>query len=239
MVRRTYRLMEFDFDKVRGYYHGDPIRIVMHRNGNPGVETVPTLRYGNNSKTFSIHSFADDEVCWDGIAPTMHAYHVTATAAAKAMGYPTMQVNRPLWRRRGDVRAIGIECEDEGTDEHYWLSQATRITALNRAADYLIQFPNINPVKDVHEHAMLDPVRRRLDLGNALNMIDFRLDLVDVLSGDTPWRTTGKIATGARAPAAWQDEVLTGHEEALAKLRALHRYTVAGFKEIEALLEAV
>jgi hypothetical protein len=225
-MRHVYQVEPFPFSNLPGYDHGDPIRIVIHRNGNPGAKALPTLNWGNINKKYSIHSFIGETVAYDGILPTKHAYHVLETRKAKEMGYPTHQVGwRRVWKQRGDIRAIGIETEDEGTKATYWLSHDTRITLLLRTADYIRQFPAIDPMRDIHEHAMLDPWTRSLDLGNALNMIDFRLDLEDELANEKPWRTVGRVATGRRAPESWKDDVLDDHAEALAELRAIQEST--------------
>ena len=56
-------------------------------------------------------------------------------------------------------------------------------------------------------------------------MVDFRLDLEELLDGETPWRTVGRVATGRRAPDSWRDDVPDDHTEALAEVRAIQERT--------------
>jgi broad specificity phosphatase PhoE len=110
-----------------------------------------------------------------------------------------------MWAPRGDIRAIGVETVElagpgaPGVDQAYHLTQETRITLLLRVADYLRQFPSIDPFTQVHSHAELDPWTRPNDPGDALNIGDFRDDLRDLLDGCEPWRTVGSVATAQRA----------------------------------------
>ena len=204
-MRLSYRTESYAFDgTLPGYDHGEPIRIVIHRQGNPGARALASLAWGDREDRYTIHSYIDrDGVAIDALPPTTHAYHVREFRKALEMGVPVRQVGWRKWAlsRRGDVQTIGIETVDLGSADAYYLSQETRITLLLRTADYIREFPAIDPMMHVHEHAQLDPWTRAHDLGDALNMIDFRLDLEDVLAGEEPWRTVGELATGARAPA--------------------------------------
>jgi LysM repeat protein len=150
---------------------------------------------------FTIHSYVDDGVCFDAISPGRHAFHVREPRTAAAKGFRTTGQHGT----RGDYDTIGIEAEDENPTsgdllpgQAYGLSQETRITLLLRVRDYLRDFPYLTP-EDVSEHATWDQWTRPHDLGDALNVLDFRDDLHDLRAGRTPWRTVGKHANGTRA----------------------------------------
>lgn len=204
-MRMTYTRVPFDFERAETIEQV-PMRIVMHRQGNPGAEGENGLAWGKRTGAFTIHGYVDDEVCFDAIPPTRHAFHVLASRLAHQSGFKANGV----YGWRGDYETIGIECEDESPEsgdlapgQAYGLSQATRITALLRVRDYLLEFPHLTP-DDVYEHADFDKVTRAHDLGDALNMADFRDDLRDLLAGRAPWRTVQRHATGARAPLTWK-----------------------------------
>ncbi len=205
-MRRTYEVERFDFTNLPGHEHGDPQRVVVHRQGNPGARARASLAWGNEFKTYSIHSYVEDTVCIDAVPPERHAYHVREHRKAAEFGCPTRHVGwRRVWGPRGDIRAIGVETVElagpgaPGVDQAYHLTQETRITLLLRVADYLRQFPSIEPLAQVHSHAELDPWTRLHDPGDALNIDDFRDDLRDLLDGREPWRTVGPVATAQRA----------------------------------------
>jgi hypothetical protein len=170
-----------------------PRRVILHRQGNPGAKALNSLNWGNNEGAFSIHSYIGDHVCYDAVPANRQAFHVNA---------------RDPQGVRWDMNAIGIETEDVKDPAHlapgqtYALTQETRITLLLRTAEYL-RAHGLAP-SAVDEHATYDPVNRPEDLGNALNVPDFRADLTDFLAGREPWRTVQRFATGAPAPASWQ-----------------------------------
>lgn len=203
-MRTTYEKRQFDFEQPLTAPQ-DPKRIIVHRQGNPGVEGESGIAWGKRTGAFTIHSYIDDGVCYDAIAPTRHAFHVKESSVAAARGFRATGAYGP----RGDYDTIGIETEDESPTsaalapgQAYGLSQETRITLLLRTADYLRAW-NLTPA-DVDEHATWDPVQRPDDLGDAFNIPDFRDDLTDYLAGRTPWRTVGQFARGTRAPASWK-----------------------------------
>lgn len=210
-MRMTYERVPFDFGRAATVLQ-IPRRIVIHRQGNPGVEGENGLAWGKRTGSFTIHSYVDDGVCFDAIPPNRHAFHVLQASVAAEKGF---MVDGP-YGKRGDYESIGIESEDETPEsadlapgQAYGLSQATRITLLLRVADYLRQYPHLTP-DDVYEHADFDPWTRAQDLGDALNLSDFRDDLRDLLAGRVPWRTVGRWATGARAKAEAKPKEASG-----------------------------
>jgi hypothetical protein len=56
------------------------------------------------------------------------------------------------------------------------------------------------PELAIVEHGDLDPWQRANDVGDALNLADFRADLRDMREGRAPWRTVDVLATGQRHP---------------------------------------
>ncbi len=118
---------------------------------------------------------------------------------------------------RGDYDCLGIETEDENTysatlaqGQSYGLSQDTRITLVLKVAEWCMTFSidpqgkNYKNAYLIDEHASYDPKNRSTDLGDALHVPDFRLDVADCLAGREPWRTVGVFATGAQAPESWK-----------------------------------
>ena len=197
-MRQPYETRLFDFEASPAAQV--PRRIILHRQGNPGVEGENGLAWGKRTGAFTIHSYIDDAVCFDAIAPLRHAFHVKEASVAAARGFRTAGAYGP----RGDYDSIGIETEDENAQstalapgQAYGLSQETRVTLLLRVAAYLRQFPPLTP-DDVTEHADWDRWQRPEDLGDALNIPDFRDDLRDLLAGREPWRTVGAFARGGR-----------------------------------------
>lgn len=168
-----------------------PNKIILHRQGNPGVEGKSGIEWGNRTGAFSIHRYIDDTVAFEGVPLTNRAFHTKYADGSRA-----------------DIQAIGIETEDESPQsatlapgQKYGLSQDTRITLL------LVVTKDILPVYPgllIYEHADFDSVYRAEDLGDALNLLDFRADVADVLAGREPWRTVGPFATGKRAPIEWK-----------------------------------
>ena len=194
-MRNTYVTKTFAFNNpsLAPIKFGKPNRIILHRQGNPGAKAPNSLNWGNNTAAFSIHSYIERDTSYDAVNPEYTAYHVKQWVKASEMGYPTVFSGLV----RGDFGAIGIETVDEGTTGAYYLHQETRITLLLRVAAYMRAYPHLT-VGTVYEHADFDPWDRPDDLGNALNILDFRDDLSDLLSGKEPWRTVGPIANGYR-----------------------------------------
>lgn len=200
-MRMSYETRKFTCDNpvLKGeVWPEPPNRIILHRQGNPGAKALNALTWGNRTGAFSIHSYIEDGVCYDAVEANVQAFHVKETKWARAWGFPTPH-------GRGDYRAYGIETVDVtggAPDQQYSLSQDTRITLLLVVRDVCQQF-NISP-ENVFEHADFDPVTRSEDLGDALNVTDFRADLVDLMAGREPWRTVGRFATGKMAPDSWK-----------------------------------
>jgi N-acetylmuramoyl-L-alanine amidase CwlA len=195
-MRTTYETRPFDFTVTTAQ---QPRRVILHRQDNPGAKALAALEWGKRTDSFSIHSYIGDKVCYDAVSPFRHAFHVLESRVAQEKGW---RVYGP-YGYRGDYDSIGVECEDVlggAPGQAYSLTQETRITLLLRVAAY-IKAHNLTP-ENVWEHADLDPYARKDDLGDALNILDFRLDLHDYLAGRTPWRTVGKYARGTRAVAA-------------------------------------
>lgn len=193
-MRSTYAVRPFTFT------HPDlptntpqiPSRIILHRQGNPGATAINSLMWGNNTGTYTIHSYADGVTCYEAVGPTHHAFHVKEYAHT-----PNKFRTYGVYGSRGDYGSIGIESVDILKDGKPALSQETRVTLVLRVANYIRQFPTIS-TSNIYEHADLDPVNRADDLGDTLNLPDFRLDVEDVLSGRTPYRTVGVTANGSR-----------------------------------------
>lgn len=200
-MRQTYETRKFTFDNpvLKGeVWPSGPTHIILHRQGNPGAKALNALQWGNRTGTFSIHCYIEDEVCYEAVEANVQAFHVKETKWARAWGFPTPN-------GRGDYLAYGIETVDipgGAPGQEYSLSQDTRITLLLAVRDVCQQF-NIHP-DNVFEHADFDPVTRSEDLGDALNLQDFRQDLIDLMEGREPWRTVGEFATGTRAPNDWK-----------------------------------
>jgi hypothetical protein len=167
-----------------------PTKLILHRQGNPGAEGKNGMAWGNDTSSFSIHYYVDDTVCFVGVPENRQAYHTKDSNG-----------------QRADLGAIGIETEDESPasaslapGQTYGLSQDTRITLVLVVCD-IFRHRGTLPV---FEHADFDNVNRKEDLGNALYLPDFRLDVEDALAGREPWRTVGVFATGAPAPDSWK-----------------------------------
>lgn len=175
-------------------------KIVVHRQGNPGVEGENGMEWGRRTGTFSIHYYVDDGMVLTGIPGNRHAFHVKESRKAAEYGLPPTGEYGP----RGDYNTIGVECEDESTSsddlapgQTYGLSRETRITLVHLLADIIRDYPWLG-TDDIIEHANLDPWTRPEDLGNALNILDLRADVADVIARREPWRTVGRYATGQR-----------------------------------------
>lgn len=194
-MRNNYETIRYDFSNWFLTVTQVPDRIVIHRQGNPGATALHALNWGNSTKAFTIHSYIGGKRCYDAIDPRRHAFHVKEYRRAATLGF----ASNGQYGRRGDYNSIGIEAEDVrggAPGQAYSLTQDTRITLVLRVAAYCREF-NISPMR-IYEHADLDPWTRSEDLGDALNVGDFRQDVADVLAGRTPWRTVGVHATGAR-----------------------------------------
>ena len=231
-MRTTFERRTFDFGIPRPPEHvsGVPRRIILHRQGNPGAEGANGIQWGRSTGAFTIHRYIDDGLVFEAIPLECHALHVKEARVAKAKAFRTAGPFYP--GERGDYDSIGIETEDEkggAPGQAYSLSQETRITLLLVVDEILKRFPRLTP-DDVTEHADWDPWQRPDDLGDALNLLDFRDDLRDYAAGRTPWRTVGQYATSVRAPQSWKPAAPTLHERVRAEMQ---RHNAA----VDALLE--
>lgn len=179
-----------------------PDRVIIHRQGNPGARAGNALHW-MATQGLSIHEYVDtDGVCYHAQHWDQHAKHCLEARKAEAFG---LDVRTPWGEKRGDWRAVGVETTDiaEGAPgQPYSLPQETRITLVYRVAD-ICRIANI-PVERIYEHADFDPWQRAEDLGEALNVPDFREDVRDRMEGREPWRTVQQFATGAPAPESWK-----------------------------------
>lgn len=174
-----------------------PTQIVVHRQGNPGVEGEAGIRWMARTGAASIHYYVDDDTVWSGVPEDRHAFHVAESR--RVSGRPTWG----LHGLRGDYNTIGVECEDEdrasgdlAPGQRYGLSQETRISLVVLLAT-LCYRRGLKPDVIIF-HSTLDPWTRPEDPGNALNLEDLRADVAYMLADETPWRTVGRWATGAR-----------------------------------------
>lgn len=177
-------------------------KVVWHRQGNPGAEGENGINWMARTGVASIHAYVDDGKVFEGVPWDRHAFHVLEHRKAANFGLRT----NGDYGVRGDYDTFGVELEDESPSstelapgQAYGLSQETRITAVLLGADILRWFPGLT-VTDFIEHADLDPFTRPEDVGDALYMPDFRLDVLDAFEGRTPWRTVGKYARGTANP---------------------------------------
>ena len=198
-----------------GWDHGAPVAACVHRQGNPGASALDAIRWGASSGSFSIHWYVDGVRAYACVPETQHAYHVLEWRVADAAGrrvYPSkFAAITPQWatapvngqyagssKPRGDIGVIGVETVDrKRADGTIYLDQDTRVTLLllladiqRRAAQRAKRYIN-DLIFPVYSHAMLDPWTRADDPGQALYMLDFRADLLDLIVGREPWRTVG------------------------------------------------
>lgn len=207
-MRNTFREEHFTFTNpsLQGWGHGQPDRIIVHRQGNPGAHARDALAWGNREGTFTIHTYIEDDLVFHCVPLNRHAFHAASGSAAqaKAWGYPHLT---PGGSPRGDIRAVGIETVDVpggGPGQAYSLSQETRITLVLVLARQCLEL-GLDPLNGhtIEEHAGYDPVTRSEDLGDALHIPDLRLDVADFMAGRTPWRTVQQFAFGRPAPESW------------------------------------
>lgn len=204
----------------KGYDHGAPVGGVVHRQGNPGAPALNAIRWGADTGAFSIHWYVDGLRAYSCVPENQHANHVLEWRVADAVGrrvYPgKFAAITPQWlsapvngqysgfsKPRGDVGLIGIETVDHRrADGSIYLDQDTRITTLLLCRDITRRaaLRSKRLIKDLifpwYSHAQLDPWTRPDDPGQALYMIDFQADLLDLIVGREPWRTTGKEYDG-------------------------------------------
>lgn len=178
-----------------------PTKIVIHRQGNPGVEGVNGINWMARTGAASIHYYLDDARCYVGIPENRHAFHVLESREAWRFGLP----QNGAYGARGDYNTIGIECEDESPTsdalapgQTYGISQETRITLVYKLPE-IIRRRNLT-VMDIIRHQDLDPWTRPTDPGDSINLADLRKDVQDVLDGKPPWRVVGEFATGEPMP---------------------------------------
>lgn len=178
-----------------------PKQIVVHRQGNPGVEGQSGIKWMARTGLASIHYYIDDDIVYSGVPTDRHAFHVLEPRKV------TGRITYGPHGRRGDYDTIGIECEDESPasadlapGQKYGLSQDTRVSLVVLLATLMWQSDGRLTPADIVFHSTLDPWTRPEDLGDALNLDDLRLDVKDLLDSRTPYRTVGRHARGERRP---------------------------------------
>ncbi len=191
-MRNDYRTVDFTFTNLPGWPTGDPTRGVLHTDGNPRPHTaLNALRWGDRERAFSSHYYVEGKTVYRAIAEDHQAFHVLEPRIAEQEAYPVTWPG--LAKKRGDIRAIGIEhvMNRDGS----W-SQATRITSVLLGADITRRHPKI----DWSEHARWDPWTRPHDVGDALYIPDWIADVRDLIAGRTPYRVVGPTASGTPHP---------------------------------------
>lgn len=185
-----------------------PTKVVVHRQGNPGVDGVNGIQWMARTGAASIHWYLDDARAYYGIPENRHAFHVLESREAWKFGLPSSG----SYGNRGDYNTIGIECEDESPTsddlapgQTYGISQETRITLVYLLSD-ILQRNNLG-VMDIIRHQDLDQWTRPTDPGDAINISDLRKDVQDVINGKTPWRVVDKYATGDPKPEPVMDNL--------------------------------
>lgn len=208
-MRRTYRAEGFTFQNpgLQGWARGNPTRIIIHRQGNPGAHARAALKWGDSVGAFSIHDYIEDDLIIHAVDYKVHAYHANVGSAdqAEVWGYPVLT---PYGARRGDIDAIGIETCDingGGPGQTYSLSQETRISLVIKLAELCVKF-GLDPRKGhtIEEHGGYGDPTRVLDLGDAIYVPDVREDVADLIAGREPWRTVQQFAYGRPAPESWR-----------------------------------
>ena len=197
-MRDTYVTQHFEFTNIRSRITQPINRICLHRNGNPGALAINTLNWGNREQAFNIHAMVENNIVYEAIAPGELAYHIREWRLAAEKGFV---VDVPgLSQKRGDYGCLGIETSDikgGGPGQEYSLSQETRISLLLYCRD-LVRLHDDVTADGILEHANYDSWTRSEDLGDALYIPDFRLDLKELLAGMEPWRSTPAGASATR-----------------------------------------
>lgn len=211
----------YDSRMLPSWDHGIPIGIIIHRQGNPipdinpneGAHAINAIEWGIRTEAFSIHRYIEGETSYECVDLTRHAFHVKEWREAHEQGRPvyrtkfaarvvhSLEAPPPVERvgtPRGDIGQIGIEVVDRmREDGSIYFDQLTRRTLLLVVRDTLIwiarqraEWLRDQPIS-VTGHQTWDHWTRPDDPGQALNMIDFNADLLDLVAGREPWRTTG------------------------------------------------
>jgi hypothetical protein len=207
---------------LTGWQHGEPLGLVVHRQGNPGVPALNAIRWGIRTRAFSIHWYIHGEAAYRCVPEDRHAYHVLEWREAANRGRPvyrsTFMARTPRWltrpangqyagasKPRGDIGMIGIECVDRrGPGGEIYFDQETRITLLLLARDIMLRHARARGdwLRDAYfpitGHATWDGWTRPDDPGQALYLPDFQADLLDLLTGREPWRTVGELYDGTQ-----------------------------------------
>ncbi len=229
-MRSSYEIVDRDPESgqpfaagmLRGWAHGEPTGLVIHRQGNPGAPAINSIRWGIREQAFSIHWYVDGAVAYECVPETRHAYHVLQWREAHARGRPVYRssfmtrvpksLTAPVKgeyagasKPRGDIGQLGIEVVDRvRPDGSIYFDQDSRVTllllvrdiALRRArtrGDWLREF-----YFPISGHMTWDEWTRPDDPGQALYLPDFSADLLDLLTGREPWRTVGADYDGRR-----------------------------------------
>ena len=229
-MRSSYETVDRDPERgqrfadgmLRGWAHGEPLGVVIHRQGNPGVPALNAIRWGIDQQTFSIHWYVDGGIAYRCVPEDRHAYHVREWREAHARGRPVYRssfmarVPRSLTapvhgevagasKPRGDIGQLGIEVVDRvRPDGQVYFDQESRITLLLLVRDIVLRRARTRGdwlrefYFPVTGHMTWDPWTRPDDPGQALYLPDFTADLLDLLTGREPWRTVGAEYDGRR-----------------------------------------
>lgn len=188
-MRTAYDRRGFAFPNLPGWpWNRNANRLCLHTDGNPRAHTAAgALAWGNRERAFSIHMYADGEKGYWAIPLNWQAFHVRRSDIAAARGHTVTWPG--LSQRRGDIIMLGFEhvMRADGT----W-SQDTRITSVLMGAELFKAQPAIASV--VSEHALWDPTDRAFDVGDALWLPDWVLDVKDLAAGRVAFRTVGEVA---------------------------------------------
>ena len=229
-MRRSYEIIDRDPESgqsfadgmSRGWEHGEPTGLVIHRQGNPGVPAINAIRWGIAGQTFSIHWYVDGGTAYQCVPEDRHAFHVLQWREAHARGRPVYRssfmtrVPRSLTapvkgeyagasKPRGDIGQLGIEVVDRvRTDGTIYFDQDSRVTLLLLVRDIVLRRARVRGdwlrefYFPVTGHMTWDPWTRPDDPGQALYLPDFTADLLDLLTGREPWRTVSAEYDGRR-----------------------------------------
>lgn len=195
-MRTTYDRRTFTFTNLPGFpWRRRANRWVIHTDGNPKPHTAAgALAWGDRTRAFNIHLYIEDELAYWCVPLDWQAFHVRRDDVAAARGFVTTLPG--LTQKRGDIYANGSEhlMRGDGT----W-SQDTRITSILAHAEAFKANPGIGTVQ---EHAELDPRDRAFDVGDAVWVPDWILDVQDVVAGRTPFRTVSEPYEARPVPKA-------------------------------------
>ena len=187
-MRDSFEEIAFRFSHLPNVWVGDPDRGILHTDGNPNPHTaLNALEWGDRTGAFSITYYVEGKRVYSCVSEDYLAFHTKEARVAARDGYPTEAPG--VAGPRGDIKAIGFEhvMQPDGS----W-DQETRITSVLLGAEIQARRPQIK----WSEHATWDPWQRPNDVGPAVYIPDWILDVLDVVAGHTPYRTVGLTASG-------------------------------------------